>query len=69
MKEDFNPDVHPPIHRTHCLATAWFDDDPMPAVCCRENGHGGGHVANTRSAEVYAVGPAPAWTPYVVVSR
>lgn len=54
---DFNPDAHPPIRRDRCLATAWYDDDCMPAVCRRDWGHVGAHQASLQQCRM----PTPEW--------
>lgn len=54
--DDFNPDAHPPINRSRCLALKWFDDDPMPSVCKLQPGHSGRHEAMTQARTV-----AQAW--------
>lgn len=52
----------PPIHRTTCLDTRWFDDDPLPARCQMPVGHAGAHRAATSGGSVGRVaGPAIEW--------
>lgn len=44
MSSLFDPEADPsPINRTMCLATRWFDDDPMPHICAMRHGHDGEH--------------------------
>ncbi len=56
MPDDFDPDIHAPIVRTRCLATAWFDEDPAPAVCVLAPGHVDEHRAAVQARTV-----TPAW--------
>ena len=45
MSSLFDPDLEPaPIDRTACLATRWYDDDPMPHICALKWGHAGNHA-------------------------
>ena len=45
MSSLFDPDPAPVprVVRTLCLATRWYDDDPMPHVCALKDGHDGDH--------------------------
>lgn len=65
-EDDFDPDAHPPIKRTHCLALTWFDNDPMPAVCRREPHDDGQHTANRFGGATRIEGPRVEWLETVV---
>lgn len=60
-EDDFNPDAHPPIDRTRCLALGWHDRDPMPAVCARTPHDDGEHIANVFGGNVRVAGPLVTW--------